>query len=93
MGEHPAAAGGREPDHQPPLGQPVEMAAERVEIGNRVHPAGPAPEIPLRLFAAEQEFAHDAQLLLADAEPLVGEVPVAGQFAAAKHLGRRAALP
>ena len=87
MGEHPAAAGGREPDDQLLGGQSIEESAERRKIGNRVHPAGPAAEVSLGLLAPQKQFTQDGQLLLADAEPVIGEMPVAGQLAAPEDLG------
>ena len=88
MGEDPAAAGRREPDDEPAGREAVEPRAEDLEIGNRVHPAGTAAEIPLALLAPQKELGEDREILLLDAtEPLIAVVAIAGDAAAAVDLG------
>ena len=69
------------------------MPAEHVEVGDRIHAAGPAAEVALGLLAPQQQLAEDRQLLLLDAQPLVGQVAIAGNLAAAEDLGHGPGLP
>ena len=88
MRQHPAAAGGREPDDEPAGCEAVEPRAEDLEIGNRVHPAGTAAEITLALLATEEQLGEDREIFLLDAtEPLIAIVAIAGDAAAAVDLG------
>ena len=88
MRQHPAAARRREPDDEPALREAIEPGAEDLEIGDRVHPAGTAAQIPFALFAPQQELGQDREILLLDAtEPLIAVVAVAGDAAAAVDLG------
>ena len=72
---------------------PRAARAERREIGDGVHPTGPAAQISLALFPSQQEFGEDRHLLLAGSKPFIGMVPVAGHPAAAKDLRHHPALP